>query len=303
MNILLIFFNLFKPRNWLILLAIIFNVFLCVICGYFIIEFIDKNFAVQYELYICLGIAAIFILFEIILMTPVGEWVLRLEYKMVELERNEYTEPIYQIFDEVKEKAIKRNKFVSKKIKLYYSDDESINAFALGSRTVCIYKGLLNLPLNQIKGILAHEFGHINYYDSYISIIALHGNALFKPLFKLVMLPFILIGCLIDGFINALLKRNKNNYFELVSALFRAIRDIVIIIVDLFTSLCFIFRSKLVEFRADAYSNLIDEKENLTEALTTFLEYEGNKKANVFTNLLSTHPRTEKRIEKLNQLT
>ena len=236
-------------------------------------------------------------------MTPVGEWFLRLEYKMVELERNEYTEPIYQIFDEVKEKAIKHNKYISKKIKLYYSDDESINAFALGSRTVCIYKGLLNLPLNQIKGILAHEFGHINYYDSYISIIALHGNALFKPLFKLVMLPFILIGCLIDGFINALLKRNKNNYFELVSALFRAIRDIVIIIVDLFTSLCFIFRSKLVEFRADAYSNLIDEKENLTEALTTFLEYEGNKKVNVFTNLLSTHPRTEKRIEKLNQLT
>ena len=53
------------------------------------------------------------------------------------------------------------------KIKLYYKPSEEINAYALGHRTVIVTHGLINsMDADMIKGVLAHEFGHIASGDS-----------------------------------------------------------------------------------------------------------------------------------------
>ncbi len=56
------------------------------------------------------------------------------------------------------------------------SDDENPNAYATGRKTVCITKGLLALDENEIKGILAHEFGHLSHKDTNVILVIAVGN-------------------------------------------------------------------------------------------------------------------------------
>ena len=40
---------------------------------------------------------------------------------------------------------------ISDSVRLYMNDDESENAFATGRRTICVTRGLLNMPDEVIK--------------------------------------------------------------------------------------------------------------------------------------------------------
>lgn len=61
--------------------------------------------------------------------------------------------------------------------KLYMTEDPQPNAFATGRNpkngVVCVTRGLVsNLSRNEIRGVIAHELGHIKNYDILISSVA-----------------------------------------------------------------------------------------------------------------------------------
>ena len=83
-----------------------------------------------------------------------------------------YLEPL---FDEV-------SGHISKvKLRLYIVNDFSINAFAIGTRTIAITKGAINgLSEEQLKGLIAHEVGHIYYAHTMGEALATFGNGIFS---------------------------------------------------------------------------------------------------------------------------
>ena len=85
-----------------------------------------------------------------------------------------YLEPL---FDEVCTHVYKV------KLRLYIVNDFAINAFAIGARTIALTKGAINgLSEEQLKGLIAHEAGHIYYDHGMGTILATFGNGIFSLL-------------------------------------------------------------------------------------------------------------------------
>ena len=293
MNIILFFWNLIKPKNWLILLSMIINVGICVaLAAYVSYLFGLEN---RYILYISLGVVGLYALLEIIMLTPVGEAVLRSKMKMKPLPETSF---VYSVFETVRARTESFNKWLSPRVKLYYTPTNDVNAFALGSRTVCVTSGLTYLPPSQIEGILAHEFGHINYYDSYVSVVARHGNLLFYIAVVLVTQFISLFAFVFD---TAISKRFGNAYFFRLAVDF--VGNMLITLVSLISGVLFCARSRIVEYKADAFAAKIGEGRNLRDGLITISGGGAPaKKTSLYEKMMGTHPPTNKRIEKLNAL-
>ncbi len=124
--------------NLLIISWVVFNLF----------------FRVVNALNIILAILLSFVLYFIsivIALSPIGEWIMRRQLgckKIKDIRLLEYIEPI---FNEVYEKARKLDPSIPANVKLYVNDSEEPNAFATGRKTVCITKGLINMPSDQIN--------------------------------------------------------------------------------------------------------------------------------------------------------
>lgn len=109
-------------------------------------------------------------------LSPLGEWILRLQTGCKKIKRVEQINRIEPLFREVYDKAKKLDPTIPDDVSLFISDDDSPNAFATGRKTVCITKGLLHMPENQIKATLAHEFGHLAHKDTDLILVVSVGN-------------------------------------------------------------------------------------------------------------------------------
>lgn len=293
MNIIMFFWNLIKPKNWLILLSMVINVGICVGLAVYVgfLFGLEK----KYVLYIGAGVIGLYALLEIVMLTPIGEAILRSKMKMKPLPETSW---VYAVFNTVRARTESFNKWLSPHVKLYYTETNDVNAFALGSRTVCVTSGLTYLPPDQIEGILAHEFGHISYYDSYVSVVARHGNLLF---YIAVVLATQFISLFAFVFDTAISKRFGSAYFFRIAVNF--IGNLLITLVSLISGVLFCARSRIVEYKADAFAAKIGEGRNLRDGLIT-ISGGGlpTKKGSLYERMMGTHPPTDKRIAKLNQL-
>ena len=78
-------------------------------------------------------------------LSPIGEWIFSLLLGAKKIKRNDIKLKLYPLLDIVQEQAIQRSPYISKNIKLKIIQDDTINAFAVGRRTICVTRGLLNL--------------------------------------------------------------------------------------------------------------------------------------------------------------
>ncbi|MBO7720539.1 zinc metalloprotease HtpX [Candidatus Saccharibacteria bacterium] len=187
--------------------------------------------------------------------------------------------------------------------KVYVIDDPAPNAFATGRdpnhAVVAVTSGLLDImEKNELEGVIGHEISHIKNYDIRVSMIT----------FGLV--------CLV-GFISDLglrmLYHSDNDDRSPVGAV---IMVVVAIFAPLAASLAQLAVSREREYLADASSvgltrypeGMISALKKLDEhsrpmrrqnAATEALYINNPLRKNSFTNLFSTHPSIEKRIERL----
>ena len=112
----------------------------------------------------------------VIALSPIGEWILRVMTGCKKIQNIEQMEFIEPIFREVYDKAKKMDSTIPDNVKLYISSDNTPNAFATGRKTICLTKGLLNMPKEEIKATLAHEFGHLAHKDTDLILIVTVGN-------------------------------------------------------------------------------------------------------------------------------
>lgn len=117
--------------------------------------------------------ALVYAVILVLSLSPFGEWILRLQNGCEKITRKEHLDRLMPLFSEVYQKSKARHPEIPSDVQLYIVDSDMPNAFATDRKTVCITRGLLRYPDQQIKAILAHEFGHLAHKDKVLRKIGL----------------------------------------------------------------------------------------------------------------------------------
>ena len=126
--------------------------------------------------FLCGGV--IYIAALIIALSPIGEAMLRKRCRCKVIDDREIATRMAPILKETIEKARQEDPAISPDIRLYMNEDESENVFATGRRTICMTRGLSKMPDDMIRGLLAHEIGHISRRDTDRILAAVTANSI-----------------------------------------------------------------------------------------------------------------------------
>jgi heat shock protein HtpX len=228
-----------------------------------------------------------------IMLSPFPEWL----YRKIEDVRNVATstekERLHGLFDGVKDKALTYCDTLSKDVKLYIVDSMSINAFALGSRTVAITRGLMEtMSDEELEGVLAHELAHIINYDSQVSLLLKFASNLY------------VLGVL--GVIKALsFVERITGGVSFAGGIISFVRNALQWGLD-FVLMVFAFivgsANRKSEYKSDRIAFELGFGEGLLSALYKFYDLQASSKKNLIDRLQATHPRIAYRIEALENM-
>lgn len=281
-----------RKANIPILIYLVLNVF--VIGGV-----ISLLFAIPFWIAFLVGIV-LYVISLFIALSPIGEWILRLQTGCKKIKDEEVKNFLEPLFNEVYAKAKAADPSISDKVQLYINEDEAPNAFATGRKTICVTKGLLNMPEEQIKATLAHEFGHLAHKDTDLILVVSVGNMIVNAIIVFVKVCveifhiFFLIGSVFAGGDEGFLAR-------LFASLYR------FLIMALITTFMWIWTkigvllvmksSRSNEYEADEFAYNLGYGEPLCKLLESFGLSSGAK--GLFANLSKSHPENVDRIAKL----
>jgi heat shock protein HtpX len=175
-------------------------------------------------------------------------------------------------------------------LKVMYTPEP--NAYAIGRRTICVSEGLFRLSDGEIKGILAHEVGHLACRHTEIQLLIGGGNFIVT----LFILMIKVVAAIIAAFSMYTGYRNRSFITVVVGLFFAGI-------VWLWTKFCMLFlmwSMRKNEYVADAYAADLGYGVELArglDAIGTSKPQESLLKA-----LYSTHPNAYDRIGRLQQM-
>ncbi len=119
----------------------------------------------------------------LIALSPVGEALLRFIEKVRPIRTKEEKEYLLPIFEEVYENAKEKDEKLNDNIKLYIIDNMYVNAFSIGRKTIAVTMGATQtFTQDELKGIIAHEFGHLSNGDTKALLLSTIGNGIFTIL-------------------------------------------------------------------------------------------------------------------------
>lgn len=252
-----------------------------------------------------LGVGAGIVLYLIsmtIALSPLGEWILRMQTSCKKITNEAYINRLNPLFMEVYSKARQADPGLSPDIELYINNDECPNAFATGRKTICVTKGLLSLPDEQIKATLAHEFGHLCHKDTDLILVVTVGNMIVTGIITFIRL-MIYIFQVIAGFVCLFIGGEGGAFASLMNALTHIMITITVsALMWLWTrlgTLLVMKSSRDNEFEADEFAASL----GYGNALCLLLEWVGNEKAEgLFATLASSHPGKQERISRIRNM-
>ncbi len=286
--------SFFKPKSILTTLYFIMNNLL--IFGIFMLfNMIDFSAGEVNGVYNGLVGVGINLVFVILTLSPVGEAILRFQLKASRLDlTRDDDNKLLQLFNEVYTAALEESPHLGSKIKLYVVRTQELNAAALGQRTLIVNSGLLTLPEDQIKAIMAHEFGHLAHRDGDMHLAVCVSNfilTILVSIFRLFVRIFAIFSIFSDNRDRGLIFLALYIIEAVVSLLFYFWLWIGMVLVNV--------TSRKNEFAADAYACTIGYGKELYRALETM---DSSKKKSSFFALISrTHPDTVVRLEKISE--
>ncbi|WP_349408299.1 zinc metalloprotease HtpX [Pseudalkalibacillus sp. SCS-8] len=231
----------------------------------------------------------------LIALSPIGEWILRVQQGCKKLARKEHIERLEPLFNEVYEKAKKLDPTIPDNVQLFISNDSSPNAFATGRKTICLTKGLLEYSDEEIKATLAHEFGHLSNKDTDLILLVTVGNMIVTAMFVLyrVIVSAIGIGVSI-----------ANRSFGSLIVTF--LIDVVLVgLMWLWTKFGTVLVMNSVrknEYEADKFAYDCGYGNELIVVLDKFNAMDTGATKGLWANLSSTHPDPDQRIGNLQKL-
>lgn len=287
--------RLFRVSNIPVIIYLVLNVL-------FIGFIVSVMFTIDFGTALLMGLG-VYLVSLVIALSPIGEWILRFQTgckKIKDQNIKNYLEPLFQ---EVYAKAKAEDPTIPNNVKLFLSDDPSPNAFATGRKTVCVTRGLLVLPPEEIKATLAHEFGHLAHKDTDLILVVTVGNLIFNLLVTAIKL-FLTILEWILLFTVALVGGRESwigiAFVKLCSFLTFLFVNGLMWIWSTIGNLLVMASSRGNEYEADAFSFTLGYGNALCSMLNRIAG--GERPQGVFATLASSHPATDKRIEKIREL-
>lgn len=237
----------------------------------------------------CIGVA----------LSPIGEVILRLMEGAQPIQTQEDKDYLLPIFEEVYEEVTDFTPNINRYIRLYITDSMSVNAFAVGRKTITVTRGAIHaFSRDELKGILAHEFGHIANGDTKALLIKLVGNGFFS----LIIFALRVIMNIIQATTAILGKNNVVILFYAVFAfIIRTVIDAFIFALIFIGDVIIALNSRYSEYLADEYAHLIGYGTDLKSALYLISKISIPRKATLTERLKASHPYTKARIERLEE--
>lgn len=296
-----LFKNLVHNKNFFALTYLFLNLF--VVCGLFFVLF-GESFAG-----IVIGLV-IYLISALIGLSPVGEWFLRRSHKCIPIERYEDRSAgkrLSVLFSEVCSSADKNGISVREKadISLFIREDDDLNAFAVGRKTICVTSALLDLPDDEIKAILGHELGHLATHDTDLVLLISAGNFIVSAIvtvFKLFVMLFQLIVTIAIAFCGD--EGAIVNVFTKVASFLSLILVNFVMFVWTKIGIWMVMKtSRDAEFEADAFSCRLGYADGLLSFFQRIYKdesvYSVKKGADIFAAFSDSHPKTVLRVQKV----
>ncbi|MGC9166907.1 MAG: M48 family metallopeptidase [Thermoplasmata archaeon] len=218
------------------------------------------------------------------------------------------------------------NKSGIKKPKFFEYDSPELNAFTYSSifgPRIILTTGLINsyntgkISLDELSAIIGHEMGHIRHKDSLRGAIALSWVSIingFGTYFIFIGFMFLGIGTL-ETFFS---RDEENAFLTIVIGIVSIVVGFIMKIIAKLISLISLHHSRIMEYQADAYGAYLTSNVYMADALKKIENYNNSLiaknlgyapypegwqvppvKQTWIDKLFSTHPPTEKRIERL----
>ena len=235
-----------------------------------------------------------------IALSPLGEVLLRLVENCREPQTDVERSYLLPLFEEVYENAMEVTPSLNKGIKIYIMDAMYVNAFAIGRQTVAVTKGALEtFTEDELKGILAHELGHMNYGHTKALLLSVIGNLFFNIFIWVLRLVFKIFQTI----------ANIVSYFNWIALIFSFFIFITRLCVDILTFL-FINLSQIIlasnsrsnEIEADRYAYDIGYGRELTNGLYLLQKMDIQAEVSIMDKAKASHPHLAYRIGQLEML-
>ena len=286
-----------RKSNIPVFIYLVLNIFVIAL----ILSLVIDNGNIPFWKALLIGIVLYFVSL-LIALSPVGEWILRLQTGCKKIKNDEQRNFIEPIFREVYDKARAQDPSISDKVKIYMNHDEAPNAFATGRKTICVTEGMLSMPVEQIKATLGHEFGHLAHKDTDLILVVAVGNLivsafilLFRLAIDLVHLLFVFSSVFVGG--------SEGVFGALISTVYHlAMTAVVVGLTWIWTKIGVLLvmkSSRANEYEADEFSFRLGYGNELCALLNSF---SGTNANGLFANLVSSHPDKNDRIARLQEL-
>lgn len=290
--------NLFRKKNAFAMIYLAINVLIITLT----VQMFEPNFwlALLYGILIYAATATL-------ALSPLGEWYFRWTNGCKKIQDPEILSRLEPLFREVKDRAqTQQTDFkIDDNISLYICEDDSVNAFAMGRRTICVTRGLLNLSDEQIKAVLGHEFGHLASHDTELTLLITVGNFIITAIVTVIRVILAFYN-LIIGLISLFMGR-EGAIVSIMNSIAQFIATLCINgLMWIWTQMGILLvmkSSRNAEYEADGFSCDLGYCDGLLSFFRILenLELQSGVKNgnNIFAALSSSHPETSKRIARI----
>ena len=207
--------------------------------------------------------------------------------------RKEKKEYLIPIFDDVYAEAKKIHPSLNKSIVICIMDAMYINAFAMGRKTVAVTRGAVDsLSEDELKGLIAHEMGHIANGDTKAVLLTTIGNGIFSIFIVLLQKIINILDTLFYGM----------GVIWVIISVIKLIFYIFLFYFAYFAQFILAINSRRNEYRADEFAYDVGFGNDLVEALYILQGMCISDKAKFVNKLIASHPHIAKRIERIENM-
>lgn len=241
----------------------------------------------------------VFVVYAVSLMigfSSLGEKLLRLLNRVRPLETKRETEYLQPLFEEVYERAKEKYKKL-RKIEICVIDNVTVNAMALGRRTIAVTKGAMQtFTEEELKAVIGHEIAHLVHGDTMATIYAIIGNGIFSIFVMIARLFLLLLDWVQSAF------NGKRGFLAILIFLLKLCFEVYIWILNFGLQVILSVNSRKNEFRADMFSYSIGYDSDMIEALYLLEKISLGDNSSIIQKMIASHPRITLRIKHLEEL-
>ena len=235
-----------------------------------------------------------------IALSPIGEEILRAMENCRDPATEQEINYLLPMFEEVYQNAKEINPNLKDGINLFIMDAMYVNAFAMGRKTIAVTQGAINtFTEDELKGVLAHELGHIIHGHTKALLLSVIGNFFFSVIVWVLKL----LLNIIQLFSNIGARFNVIGIiFAVITFITRILFDVSVLVFINLSQIILALNSRANEIQADTFAYEIGYGKELISGMYVLQKISMNTRLKLTEKLKASHPHIADRIKHLEWL-